>query len=97
VGILGFLAVAMGQMSLLLLYRSNTKVIGYLTWSTFFLITAVTGMFINSILNNFTESDFYYRLLGVFSTLMVLGMIATPLLDILTQKEQDKKKKISDL
>lgn len=95
-GILVLLAVAMGQMSLLLLYKSKLKAIGYLTWVTLVLVIAVTAMLVYSIINDFTESGFYYRLLGILSTLMVLGMIATPLLDILTQKQR-KKNKISEL
>ena len=45
-------------------------------------------MLIKSTLTEFSESEFYFRLLGVFSILDVLGTIVTPVLNRVTEKEE---------
>ena len=45
-------------------------------------------MLIKSTMIEFNEPEFYFRLLGVFSILDVLGTIATPILNRITDKTE---------
>ena len=53
---------------------------------TIVLVVFVSVLLIYSILNNFNESRWYYRILGISGTLMVLGLITTPLWELLLEK-----------
>lgn len=75
------LSVAIAHASLLLQIRPKTDNIKYLLIATLVFISFVTIMLIKSTLTEFDESEFYFRLLGVFSILDVLGTIVTPILN----------------
>ncbi len=75
------LSVSMSHVSLLLLVKPVNSKIKISMKATFVFITIVALMLIKSILNEFEEDEFYFRLLGVFAILDVLGTIATPLMN----------------
>lgn len=80
------LSVAIAHVSLLLQIRLKTDNIKYLLIGTVVCISLVALMLIKSTLTEFDESELYFRLLGVFSILDVLGTIATPILNRITEK-----------
>ena len=81
------LSVAIGHISLLLQIRPRTDSIKYALTGTIVFISIVALMLIKSILSEFSESEIYYRLLGVFSILDVLGTIGTPIMNKTTEKK----------
>ncbi|MBP4138392.1 hypothetical protein [Flavobacterium geliluteum] len=82
------LSVSIAHISLLFNIRLKTKNLWYMMTVTIIFISIVALMLINSTISEFKESEFYFRLLGVFSILDVLGTIATPILNnICTKKE----------
>ncbi len=83
------LSVATAHASLLLLIRPKSKNITYSLIATMVFISLVALMLIKSIITEFDESEFYFRLLGVFSILNVLGTIVTPILNRITDKKED--------
>lgn len=82
------LSVAIAHISLLLQIRPKTDSIKYSLIGTIFFISIVAFMLIKAILNGFNESDTFFRLLGVFSILNVLGTIATPIMDRTIKKTE---------
>lgn len=82
------LSVAMAHISLLLLITPKTEHVRYSLIATIVFVSIVALMLIKSTLTEFDDSEFYFRLLGVFSILDVLGTIATPLLNRITEKKE---------
>ena len=82
------LSVAIAHISLLLQIRPGTDNIRYSLTVTIIFVSIVGLMLIKSTLTEFDESEFYFRLLGVFSILDVLGTIATPILNRITEKKE---------
>lgn len=85
-GILVVTAICFSQIALMLLFRTKSKTIALLMTLTIVLVVFVSVLLIYSILNNFNESRWYYRILGISGTLMVLGLITTPLWELLLEK-----------
>ena len=81
------LAVSTAHSALLLQIRAKTKNIKYFLIATIICISIVGLMLIKTTINNFGESDIFFRLLGVFAILDVLGTIATPILNKITVRE----------
>lgn len=86
-GIATTLAVGLAHVSLLLLIRIKSSKTKYVLAATILFIIIVSVMFINGILCDFGQDEFYFRLLGVFAILDVLGTITTPLLNKLIEKK----------
>ena len=86
-GIATTLAVALAHTSLLLLIRIKTPNAKYPLIATIVFIIIVAVMLINAIICDFEQAEFYFRLLGVFAILDVLGTITTPLLNKLGEKK----------
>ena len=86
-GIATTLAVGLAHVSLLLLIRIKSSKTKYVLAATILFIIIVSVMFINGILCDFEQDEFYFRLLGVFAILDVLGTITTPLLNKLMEKK----------
>lgn len=80
--LLAVLAFSIAHASLLLLVQSDKKIVNFSLKATIGLITIVGLMLIYLVLTDdfLATGDFYYRLLGVFAVLDVLGTIATPVL-----------------
>jgi hypothetical protein len=75
------LVIATAHSSLLLLIQPNNKIVRASLNATLFFIVAVAITLILLVWNEFRDIDvFYYRLLGVFAVLDVLGTIVTPIL-----------------
>lgn len=78
---LAILAFSTAHASLLLLITSGRPVVNVALAATMLFIALVAGMLIGLVLNGFgAVSEFFYRLLGVFAILDVLGTIVTPIL-----------------
>lgn len=82
------LSIATAHISLLLLITSKTGKLKYSLIGTIVFVSIVACMLIKSTITEFGESEFYFRLLGVFSILVVLGTIATPVLNKVTNKKE---------
>ena len=82
------LSIAIAHASLLLQISPKTNKIKYLLIGTIVFISLVALMLIISVITEFSESEFYFRLLGVFSILDVLGTIATPIMNKITEKTE---------
>jgi uncharacterized membrane protein (UPF0136 family) len=88
VTIFTILSVAIAHASLLLQIIPRTNKVKYsLVWTIVF-ISLVALMLIKSTLTEFDESEFFFRLLGVFAILDVSGTIATPILNRITEKKE---------
>lgn len=75
------LSLSIAHSSLLLLAKSESRLVNTLLSITLIFVVAVAGMLINLIVGTFdTAGEFYYRLLGVFAVLDVLGTIVVPIL-----------------
>jgi len=76
------LAVSIAHSSLLLLARSTKNSVNVCLSATIIFIVIVALMLIYLVLNEFPHrtDEFFYRLLGVFAVLDVLGTIVTPIL-----------------
>jgi hypothetical protein len=76
------LAMSIAHASLLLLAQSGKNSVGICLSATIIFICFVAFMLIYLVLNEFPNqtSEFFYRLLGVFAVLDVLGTIITPIL-----------------
>ena len=66
------LSVAIAHISLLLLVSPKSENVRYSLIATIVFVSTVALMLIKSTLTEFEESEFYFRLLGVFSILDVL-------------------------
>jgi uncharacterized membrane protein YfcA len=80
------LSVSTAHISLLLQIRAKTRNIKYALIATIIFISIVAAMLIKATINDFEDSDLFFRLLGVFAILDVLGTIATPILNRTTEK-----------
>src|SRR5690625_7878606 len=74
------LSAAMSHVSLLLQIRTSDHTSRSILIATIASVTITVLMLIKSTLTNFDESEFYFRMLGVFVLLVVLGTIASPVL-----------------
>lgn len=81
------LSVAIAHISLLLLIQPKKSSVRFSLLSTIVFISLVALMLINSTLTDFEQDEFYFRLLGVFSILDVLGTITTPILNNISEKK----------
>ena len=81
------LSVAIAHSSLLLQIIPKTDTIKYSLIATLFSIALVALMLIKSTLSEFDESEFYFRLLGVFTILDAFGTTATPILNKIAKKK----------
>ena len=79
------LSVMISHVSLLFLIKPKSKKINYLMATTIIFITLVTAMLVVEIMIESEKGDFFYRLLGVFAILDVLGTISTPVLNKMTK------------
>ncbi len=79
--IIGILAISAGHASLLLLIRAEKNIVRTMLFATVGFVALVAAMIIYIVLSEFDSSvsEFYYRLLGVFAVLDVLGTIVTPI------------------
>ena len=82
------LAVSTAHVSLILKIRPKTNNIKYSLIATIIFISIVALMLIKSAINEFEDSEFFFRLLGVFAILDVLGTIAIPILNKITDKKE---------
>jgi hypothetical protein len=75
------LSFSIAHASLLLLAKSESIFVNSLLSLTILFVAIVAGMLINLVIGRFDYlGEFYYRLLGVFSVLDVLGTIVVPIL-----------------
>jgi hypothetical protein len=70
---------SLGHISLLLLIKPKTDTVKYCMNGTIIFIAIVTLMLIHATLDEFGPGDLFYRLIGVFAILDVLGTITTPI------------------
>src|SRR5690606_17636440 len=70
------LSISIAHISLLFLFPIKTKRLKNLRTAVFVVIAIVAVMLMKSIMSNFEEPEFYYRILGVFAILDVAGSIA---------------------
>ncbi|MCX2718640.1 hypothetical protein [Lentiprolixibacter aurantiacus] len=82
------LSVSIAHISLLFQISPKTNKVKYALIGTIVFISIVALMLIKSTINKFEENEFYFRLLGVFAILDVLGTIATPILNRITEKKE---------
>ena len=75
------------HISLILLTKTSTQTTIFVLWATVIFISTVGGMLLLLIWRS-EQGDFFYRLLGVFGILDVLGTIITPILGK-SQKYED--------
>ena len=75
--------------SLLLLIEPMSDPIRYALYATLMFIAIVSFMLIVATLQEFENSEFFFRLLGVFAILDVLGTIATPLWNKVVDKNEE--------
>lgn len=76
------LSTSIAHSSLLLLIRTEKPSVHAALSATLLFITTVAGMIIIAVLNEFDDiEELYYRVLGVFAILDVLGTIVTPILN----------------
>jgi|TARA_Y100000034_G_scaffold52863_1_gene64956 hypothetical protein len=73
------LSVSIAHSSLLLLIKSRKTIVNVLLMLTLLFISIVALMLIIFVLGFDMDFEFYYRLLGVFAILDVLGTIVTPI------------------
>ena len=83
------LSVGTSHISLLLLIEPKDITVKRVQEFTILFIIVVAIMLIASTLNEFSDDEFYFRILGVFAILDVLGTITTP---ILNKMASDKNK-----
>ncbi len=83
-----FLSISIAHISLLLQISPKTNNIKYALIGTIVFISIVALMLIKSTINEFEENEFYFRLLGVFAILDVLGTITTPILNRMSEKKE---------
>lgn len=81
------IATMFAHVSLLLLIKHKSSLTKYPLIITMLFIVAVGIMMINGIIGDFDQSDAYFRIMGVFAILDVLGTITIPLLNKLTEKK----------
>lgn len=79
--------VALSHASLLLLLNPINKEVRRTREFTMLTIAIVGLMLINSTITEFSEGELYFRFLGVFAILNVLGTIATPILNKTTSNK----------
>lgn len=76
------LAASTAHASLLLLIKTEKSLVNSALLATIIFISIVAFMLIILVLNEFDDvGEFYFRLLGVFAILDVLGTIVTPILN----------------
>lgn len=80
------LSVMISHVSLLFLVKPKSNKINYLMGTTIIFITLVTVMLVMEIMIESEKGEFFYRLLGVFAILDVLGTISTPVLNKMTKR-----------
>lgn len=84
------LAFSTAHAALLLLIESGKPVVNGALAATMLFIAIVAGMLIGLVVNGFGDvGEFYYRLLGVFAILDVLGTIVTPILHKVNSRDQE--------
>ena len=81
VAILIVLAASTAHSCLLLLLKSKKTLVNSALSATIIFISIVALMLTILVLNELDVDDFYYRLLGIFAILDVLGTIVTPILN----------------
>lgn len=81
------LSVAFAHTSLLLLLTPATELIKNIQKATIAAIGIVAAMLIGTVFNEFENSELYFRILGVFAILDVLGTILLPILNKITESE----------
>lgn len=74
------LTITFSQSSLLLLVRNTNKLVRNVLVVTLIFISVVAIMLLITLWNGEINNEFFYRLLGVFAILDVLGTIVTPIL-----------------
>ena len=84
------LSVGTAHASLIMLIKTNIEKVKLLMTVTISFISVICLMLIYSTINEFSETEFYYRMLGVIGILIVLGTIVTPILNKMDLKN-DKK------
>lgn len=75
------LSVALAHISLLLLIEPQTILINWVRNITFVCIGIVSLMLMWGIYNEFENGEFFFRILGVFAIMDVLGTILVPVLN----------------
>lgn len=82
------LSVSTAHTSLLFQITPKTKNIKYVLIATILFIAIVALMLIYAAINELEDNDLFYRVLGVFAILDVLGTIAIPILNRITDSEE---------
>lgn len=82
------LSISIAHISLLFLVPIKTKRLKNLRTAVFVVIAIVAVMLMKSIMSNFEEPEFYYRILGVLAILDVAGSIALPILNAIDKKPE---------
>ncbi|MHB8791948.1 MAG: hypothetical protein ACYC6O_01220 [Thermoleophilia bacterium] len=77
---LGVLAVTLAYWSMLLLLRSGANIVNNIVYFTMGCVSVVSMMLIGEIVFEWRVEEQYYRALGVFVILMILGTIVAPIL-----------------
>jgi hypothetical protein len=85
---LSILAVTIAHISLLLLVKPKSDLIKNFLFITILFISAVAAMLIIPVIGDMEPEDFYFRLLGVFAIIDVLGTITIPILNTITTPEK---------
>jgi hypothetical protein len=85
--ILIILSITLAHISLLLILRPKNIGIKTTLVTTIVFISIVSLMLIYSTICEFDEDEFYYRILGVFAILDVLGTITTPILNKISESK----------
>lgn len=81
VAVCAILSLSIAHASLLLLAKSENGLVKSLLYATIVFIVVVAGMLIHLIVLDFNAvGEYYYRLLGVFAVVDVLGTILVPIL-----------------
>ncbi len=82
------LSTMISYISLLFLVKPKSKKIKHIMTTTITFIALVIIMLIIEIMIKSEKGEFFYRLLGVFAILDVLGTISTPVLNGITKRAE---------
>ena len=85
--ILTILSFSIAHTSLLLMLKIKYPLVRYSLYSTIFFIVIVAMMLSYVVIFHYDEDGLFFRLLGVFAILDVLGSIVTPLIHVIKERK----------
>ena len=85
--ILAILAFSFAHISLLLLLKIKYPIVKYALYSTLIFIVIVALMLSYVVITHYDTEGLFFRLLGVFAILDVLGSIVTPLIHVIKERK----------